>query len=244
MSKKKLKWHVLYIGTNDGIQKYTYYTNPQPGGQFIVDGKFLQKYKFMELFVSTKPIAALILFQLEQDHSINMKNICPVACAIELQNVCNTKEFVKGFMKSEAYKRFHFGKSVQTIFYEFYATKYVNYTMVMHPVGRHYDVFADGKPSLENRVCFVVEDIRSNLSLTTYGRGGAGLNKFCFAILDWNTHHLKQRAVWTDQNNTDLEYSANWYARQGHVDQKFTKTVRENFFGAHPHLKVPNPTDE
>ena len=190
LSKKKLKWHVIYIGTNDGIQKYTYYTNPQPGGQFIVDGKFLQKYKFMELFVSSKPIAALILNQLEQDDSINMNNICPMACKIELQNVCNTKKFLKGYLKSPHFRRIAEEKNVQTIFYQYYATKYVNYTMVSHPVERHYDVFADGKPSLENRVCFVVENIRSNLSLTTYGRGGAGINKFCFAILDWNTHHL------------------------------------------------------
>ena len=129
-------------------------------------------------------------------------------------------------------------RGITATFYQFYSSKFNNYTMVLHPVGRHYDVFADSKPALENRVCFKIENIRSSLKLNSYGRGGCGLNNFCFAIVDWNTQHLQQRAVWTNTQNQNLKYSAYWYASQGIPDQRFTKTVKSNFFGEHPHLSL------
>ena len=44
LSRNGLKWHVFYIGTHDGYDKYTYYTNPQPGEQFDVDSSMIKEY--------------------------------------------------------------------------------------------------------------------------------------------------------------------------------------------------------
>ena len=61
----------------------------------------------------------------------------------------------------------------------------------MHPVGRHYDVFANNLPSLENRVCFSFPQVNGTSGVSNtglpYGRGGCGINNYCFATLDWRS---------------------------------------------------------
>ena len=69
-------------------------------------------------------------------------------------------------------------ESPKSMFCQYYSSKVVNYTLVLHPIGRHHDIFADGQPSLENRVCLCVDNIRSSLKATKYGRGGCGTNTF------------------------------------------------------------------
>ena len=77
----------------------------------------------------------------------------------------------------------------KNLFYKYYMTKFINFTLVLHPVGRHYDTFLNNKSSYENRVCFCLDKIdnrRTDESLSNkYGRGGCGINNFCFALLDW-----------------------------------------------------------
>ena len=109
---------------------------------------------------------------------------------------------------------------------------------MLHPTGRHHDVFADNIASLENRVCFEIEKIRTNLSVKGYGRGGCGKNIFCFALLDWETSHLQQRGMWTKEENQSLPYSAQWYLNEGMHDQQFTRTVRLNFIQSNPQLGI------
>ena len=230
-------WHVLYIGTKDGSLKKTYYTNPQPGGQICISSDLISKYEFLLKFISTKPTAAMICKEICEDMIIPIKSISPLACKNELENLSAAKTVIQKLLNDTT-----FSKSskvpIKTLFYQYYSSKCINYTLVMHPVGRHYDVFADDCSSLENRVCFELQNVRTKLSVLPYGRGGCGLNKFCFAILDWETAHKRKRAVWYDNKHSNLIYSAYWYASQGNVDQKFTKTVRNNFFGAHPHLNI------
>ena len=238
LSKQLLKWHVFYIGTSDGNIKYTYYTNPQPGGQFILDASLLDKYKCLQSFVSTKPMCALIIRQIEITNDIAIDKVSHQACNTELQQINDCKSFLKQYQQTTNYKNYANVRGSKAIFYQFYSSKFNNYTMVLHPVGRHYDVFSDSKPSLENRVCFRIDNIRSSLKTNSYGRGGCGLNTFCFAIVDWNAKHIQQRAVWTNSKNMNLKYSANWYAAQGKVEQRFTKTVQSNFFREHQHLSL------
>ena len=64
MSKNMLKLYIFYIGTKDGELKHTYYTNPQPGGSFLMPTLLLEKYPFLVDFASTKPTAALLLLGL------------------------------------------------------------------------------------------------------------------------------------------------------------------------------------
>ena len=56
------------------------------------------------------------------------------------------------------------------------------YTLVTHAVGYHYDVFGKGVNLLENKVCF---SLNTTEACTDIGRGGCGIGKFVFAILDW-----------------------------------------------------------
>ena len=52
---------MIYIGTRDGEAKYTYYTNPQHGGSFVMTSEILKNHPFLIDFASTKPTAAIIL---------------------------------------------------------------------------------------------------------------------------------------------------------------------------------------
>jgi hypothetical protein len=54
------------------------------------------------------------------------------------------------------------------------------YTLVQHCAGYHFDTFRHNKPKLENRVCLMNPVITSSI-----GRGGAGAEKFVWALLDW-----------------------------------------------------------
>ena len=94
MSKNKLKWHVIYIGTKDGNLKYTYYTNPQPGGQFVMTKKLLHQYAFLQIFVSTKPIAALLCQKITEEITITLTMISQSACSSELQHIDTTRNFM------------------------------------------------------------------------------------------------------------------------------------------------------
>jgi hypothetical protein len=61
----------------------------------------------------------------------------------------------------------------------------------MHPVGFHRDTFADGSPSLENKICFHIQQrfVQFFKSVAEYpnGRGGGPeRDSFVFAVLDWS----------------------------------------------------------
>ena len=104
----------------------------------------------------------------------------------------------------------------------------------MHPVGQHFDVFADKKASLENRVCFFIDEsciVSLGLPMhLRYGRGGGGINRFCYALLDWRTSsHKKRRDIWIDVRYKDLKYSSYWYANHGAINKRFTQLVWKNF---------------
>ena len=56
------------------------------------------------------------------------------------------------------------------------------HALVEHAVGMHKDVFSGGRPSLENRMCFSIATGKDGDT----GRGtGLGMEKFGFAVLDW-----------------------------------------------------------
>ena len=79
--KSDLKWHVFYLGTKDGEQKYTYYTTPRQGGSFNMPPELYSTYPFLMDFASTKPLAANILIALQESlkHKANIPNVnvCP-----------------------------------------------------------------------------------------------------------------------------------------------------------------------
>ena len=74
----------------------------------------------------------------------------------------------------------------------------------MLPVGSHYDVFADNTCSLVNRIYIYVDEVDSNLSLLSYGRGASRIVTFTYALLDWETKHKSDRNLCTNKDNNHL----------------------------------------
>jgi len=169
--------------------KQTYYTQPRVGGTFKMTSCLLAKYPFLVQFAATKPMAALLCQKLTRDLRLSITSISPVAISHELENISKTRFYFFGIQETmnESQKKLKF--------FEYYSTHFLNYTLVMHPVGRHYDVFANNLPSLENRVCFSFPQVNGTSGVSNtglqYGRGGCGINNFCFAILDWRSKSIQ-----------------------------------------------------
>ena len=210
-------WFVYYIGTYDGDPKSCKYTNPVPGGSFFFPTESLGDFPFLTHFISTKPISALIIVQLQKKlyktRDFKVK-ITPHAVSEELRNIAETSAIVSAHnTKSELPLDLEsapkgFKGSDTDLFYVLYNRDYIKYTLVMHPVGLHRDTFADGTPSLENKVCFKLNQahIPQEMLKTTHchGRGGGSSNEFVFAILDWSSGQRDKRRVWTHPSNANL----------------------------------------
>ena len=89
-------------------------------------------------------------------------------------------------------------------FYLFYSANYIKFTLVEHSVGRHLDIFAEDRPSLENRVCFAYKSVGRGAT----GRGGAGPQFYCYALLDWGAPARNRRRVWTHPQNQNFPGAA------------------------------------
>ena len=244
-SKCNLKWHVFYLGTKDGKMKYTYYTQPQPGGSFVMAADLMKKYPFLINFASTKPIAAQICQQIENISGVPIKKISTTACSSEMENMKRSKSFLASYLSQNV----NIDENMKRLlYYQYYSSKFLNYTLVMHPVGRYHDWFADNKPSLENRVCFsfdLHQDGTTGLKNTglsyAYGRGGCGINKYCFGIVDWRSSDQNtNRDCWTSEDNKDLKYSSYWYAKEGKVDQRLLKSIWTKFLTNGCKIKYKN----
>jgi hypothetical protein len=172
-----LKWHFFHISTKVGEAMTWQYSNPKEGGQVNMSPKVFQKYNFLCSFVSTKGLAAAIVVAIGNTDI----SICPIAVKEELQNVAFARKFIEQFSLDKILA----SQQKLSLFYAFYSENYLSYTLVQHPVGRHLDTFANGKPSLENRVCFSF--LLHQNKIKGYGRGGAGMHRFCFALPDWES---------------------------------------------------------
>lgn len=246
-----LKWNLYYIGTKDkeASCKYTYYTNPQPGGSFVMKPSMYLKYDFLLDFTGTKALAASLVKAVEaavKDKPDTLQlSICPIACNEELWQASTTRDFLLNFLQHSTTSYTEFQK--KQLYYHFYSANFVNFTLVMHPVGRHLDVFADGKPSLENRVCFAFNLDKyghtniSNTGTSGYGRGGCGMGMFCFALLDWQTKNRLRRQCWTDSRNAELTTnSAAQIARErGHTHERLSPALWNAFLRNGSRIQLP-----
>ena len=172
--KDDLKLHVFYFGTQDCAVKNLEYATPRKGGSFQMPASLIQQQLAIQTFFMVKPLAADILSRL------NRFKICPLSVQQELSFASKARAYVD--------EQPDLGNRRKAAFYVFYSSNFIKCTLVRHAVGMHHDVFAAGKPSLENRMCFKCP-LESNEKRATgtsrYGRGGAGVDYHCFAILDW-----------------------------------------------------------
>ena len=250
--KSDLKWHLFYLGTKDGDLKYTYYTTPRPGGSFLMPPDKFETYHFLQDFASTKALAAIIVTKLESNPERPFPNlrICPIAVAEELANATASREFLKAFIQKDSAPKDQKPPAdkriIKLMFYQFYALHFLNFTLVMHAVGRHLDSFSENKPSLENRICFTfpLNDYKkTELSNTgyRYGRGGAGMDVFCYALLDWSGYNRRRRRCWTDPNNAGLDGSAIVVAREtDELRNECTRDRWERFARNGNDINLPN----
>ena len=191
------KWHLIYINHKEGSVKLAWYTNPVRGGHFPMDGKLMKLYPVLQRFVSTKPYAALLMLEVQKylaTQGINV-SINPVAVQGELLNIDAARYHIKK-VKDDHIKQT--GKCLHReprdlLFYQWYCRHFLMFTLVMHAVGAHIDVFADNVPSLENRVCF---SFPAKYRGGRCGRGGFGLEEYTWALLDWGNYRRRRRAVW------------------------------------------------
>ena len=250
--KSDLKWHLFYLGTKDGDLKYTYYTTPRPGGSFLMPPDKFETYHFLQDFASTKALAAIIVTKLESNPERPFPNlrICPIAVAEELANATASREFLKAFIQKDSAPKNQKPPAdkriIKLMFYQFYALHFLNFTLIMHAVGRHLDSFSENKPSLENRICFTfpLNDYKkTELSNTgyRYGRGGAGMDVFCYALLDWSGYNRRRRRCWTDPNNAGLDGSAIVVAREtDELRNECTRDRWERFARNGNDINLPN----
>lgn len=179
--QERLCWKLYYIGVNDGLPKSLWYSQPVNGGAFsighwnqnktvykfndsIKERKIFKNYPALMRFCESKPLAALLLDEL-RNHGFQCM---PEAVNTELKHILVARNHVANLPK----------QCRKNEFYLFYM-RYVNFTMVMHPVGFHLDVFANRDSILENKAVFIRHDIFEP------GRGGGGPNIFTWALLDW-----------------------------------------------------------
>ena len=206
------KWHLIYNNTKECDPKSVYYTNPVRGGKFTMPSATMELYPLLYKFVSTKGYAALIVREVEQylrvHHCINIR-ICPDAVDGEISNVeaarCYLQDCINIHHKTQRHPIHPF--KLEKMYYQWYNEMFLNFTLILHPVGAHKDTFGGGDPSLENRVAFSVNPNPNDTDARLYvgtGRGGAGLNNYCWALFDWGTQRRAWRRVWTHPNNAHL----------------------------------------
>ena len=171
-----------YRGTKDGTIKTFKYANPKYGGQFTMKWKMFKEFPFLLEFCMFKPLVSTVI------RSLNLETvISPEAISNESEKLTVIETDVLNIgrnLKPEFMSSLH-------VYCAMYM-KYDRYTLVCHPVGRHIDNFGKGVSSkLENRFCMSFELDRFNrtnigkVGSLPYGRGGAGLHSYAFAVLDW-----------------------------------------------------------
>jgi hypothetical protein len=100
-----LKWTLYYICTKDteASCKNTYYTNPQPGGSFVMKPYMYLKYDFLLDFTGTKALAASLVKGVEAavkgQPNMLLLSICPTACDEELCQAKTTRVILLKFLQ-------------------------------------------------------------------------------------------------------------------------------------------------
>ena len=189
LDKDRLRFHAFYMNTTECERKYFIYTTPRWGGSFVMDPTLIADNTLLQDFIMTKPLSAAIIKEIEDQEDGNFLpaqfRVCPAAVSMEQCNANEARNHTERFYPD---KSKHFPERKRE-YYGFYSEEFNKFTLVSHPVGQHLDVFADNKPSLENRLCFT----HAVDSSGSYGRGGNGLDYFTWALLDWESKLRRSR---------------------------------------------------
>ena len=180
-AKDGTSWSCAYIKVredNEGEPAFHSYGPPRRGGQFVATQVLMKRFPFLYSFAESKVYAAFIL---DRINSLQKIPIQPTAVANEISLYERGLFISPGMRWSSLSKQ---GRENEVRARRGALVLYAinnKHTLVTHPVGFHQDKFADGKESLENKVCFKLDGWHK----CRMGRGGAGPNVFVFAVLDW-----------------------------------------------------------
>jgi hypothetical protein len=165
-----------------------WHNTPRAGGNQTLLDRHVREHRVLQKFPWCRVVSAILCIQLNKLNlfrrpvvptaSRNLLFLCSLAC-----------------QKAEA----HADDPVLGDPLHWMA-KESKHTLVMHPVGWHFDIFADnGKDCIENKLCLVSWD-RTDFSRTDLplGRGGLGPGSFVFGLLDWNGPARRRRQVYID----------------------------------------------
>ena len=177
--RTKDSFECFYISrmiSKEGTFVQVKYSPPKIGGSFVLPINFFKKHPLFKNFALSKPLAAFVLDKLNRTLSIPAQ---PFAVRNELSNI-NKSLKKNGTTSCDEMIRVY--------------NSFNRHTLVCHPVGYHQDIFTNDKPCLENKICFMTENLSEKYLGT--GRGGAGPGKFVFAILDWEGYQRTRRSTY------------------------------------------------
>ena len=239
--KNNLTAKFYYLSCRDITAKSFEYSPPVSGGQVLMKQEMLEKYdKFLVPFFSSKILASNILLSLPQVickssscHRFAMMKINEDAVRHELhchqRTIHHTKKHYHQLLKERSLVNH---KSItdecRLYFYNFLSSTFINCTLVLHPVGMHVDNFADKKPSLENRLVFLIKREDQD-----EGRGG--FDGFSFCLLDWNARNQRKTNKWTDPKNDDNPHHRHNYP----ANTRLTDDIWKKFCDCQPKIHLP-----
>jgi hypothetical protein len=189
-------WDAIYMKPWHGMREaiaFNRYSQPQPGGSFHLPPGLLKKFPVLLEFIKLKIYTAQILALLNSQHGYALQ---PLAARATLDDLKEAQELS--------------GDVVEILC--LVSCKNM-YSMVCYPVGYHVDTFAGNKASLENKICFIMKSWKGTRGC---GRGGAGPNKYVWALLDWGTGAAGERR-------------RQYLAMGGNARSRVTKQVWDNF---------------
>ena len=189
--KKRTTWNCYYISSG-GIGPSQHhvtrnpvcwkYSQPQQGGQVVLNDYLYKKYSFIFKAMTKAKYDTVKLILLLQN-----KKVIPYIIQQEATKAGNN-DIERATKKVQmTYNKVTQGKFVKEL------TMCNKFTIVAYPVAYHYDVFKQNQHSLENKICLSFpSDCRGNI-----GRGGDGINRWVFALLDWtNTNSGRRRSTY------------------------------------------------
>ena len=122
-------------------------------------------------YTNTKMISVLMFDEMNRNH-LDILGGCqcsPAAVKAELHKIAYARDVFK------------INRSYAAMCKAFLSCN--SMSMVTYPVGQHQDQFHQKSESIENKILFVIPDVKHGI-----GRGGSMLrNRFVFALVDWTS---------------------------------------------------------
>ena len=213
------QWNCYYIGRDTRRNvKVCIYGQPRMGGSFDLPTRLMHKnaFPFLTEFMDCKAIAALLLqvwnagdsrTPIQPDAVENEVARLETICLLNTEQVSSSTDHLVNVImyvlcaqtfSPQLRSMISRNVSKKEAVMRLYST--VNkHTIVCHPVGFHIDRFNGDAPSLENKVCFNLRDMKG----LGEGRGGSDTGGFVYALLDWEHARRNRRRIYVENGGVE-----------------------------------------